>query len=396
MRWGKCQDIACGWLHSIGVASLFGVPFAMLAVSPAGEHYLTAKTEIFRAMVVVAIVCALACRRVGVTPLLTAMLACCAALFLADVAGLDPLKSLTGSAYRMEGFPMVAALTAYFAALGLLSARGWRLMLWSWVLVCSIAAVSALYTTFFGEFVGRAEGLIRNPDFLAVFLLFGVFFALALRLEAGVRARTALDCVEAILLAAIYFCGSRSVFLGLVVGFFVMAALGASKFAARGAVIGLIAAAGADYFLDRAAIVARLFDLSSDERLVIWRSEWAMVMRHPWLGWGQDAAIIIYNGSGLDRAHNLVLDVMLSGGAVALAAYGVFFFVAIKTVVASDVLERAVVLGAVAAYLTADMFTFDTITSYVPLASLLGWVNWRCVGSQNNSALARAPALAVA
>ena len=130
---------------------------------------------------------------------------------------------------------------------------------------------------------------------------------------------------------------------------------------------------------------------STAARRTIWQATLELVGQRPWLGYGPDALglvfpqvyppqLVYYQGRGLtvDRAHNLVLDGLVTAGLVGLVAQ--LAVAAALLVVAGRALRRAVdpwrrawlvaCLAAVAANLAGNLVSFD-VTATAVLAALV-------------------------
>jgi tetratricopeptide (TPR) repeat protein len=112
-------------------------------------------------------------------------------LFIADLFSANPYKSFWSNFERMEGFIGIAHLVAYFFTAGTMLAAHWIQKkgealahnVWDWFFHISIGAslFMSLYTWLqvAGEIPidqGRPDGTLGNPTYLAVYLLFHVFF----------------------------------------------------------------------------------------------------------------------------------------------------------------------------------------------------------------------------
>ena len=118
---------------------------------------------------------------------------------------------------------------------------------------------------------------------------------------------------------------------------------------------------------------------------------WRAFKQRPVLGWGQenfgpafdrfaDASFYrYYSGEPQDRAHNQVLDELVTKGVVGLLAFALFWVVLVRAVVArkrdikQEILAYAV-LGALVAYFVQDLFLFDTPATMLQWMLLVGWV----------------------
>ncbi len=130
---------------------------------------------------------------------------------------------------------------------------------------------------------------------------------------------------------------------------------------------------------------------SAAARRTIWQATAELIGRRPWLGYGPDALglqfpqvyppqLVYYQGRGLivDRAHNLVLDGLVTGGAVGLAAQ--LALAAVLVTIAGRALRTAgaswrrtwllVCLATLAAQVVGNLVSFD-VTATATLAALV-------------------------
>jgi O-antigen ligase len=116
----------------------------------------------------------------------------------------------------------------------------------------------------------------------------------------------------------------------------------------------------------------------SNLRLEAWHEALDAAHDRPLLGYGQDHfKLIDYTAHPdreelFDRAHNLALDWLISGGLLGMLAWFWLLWAtreAIKESYAGS--QRACLYGFLVAYVGADMFLFDTMGSYLPLVAVM-------------------------
>lgn len=145
---------------------------------------------------------------------------------------------------------------------------------------------------------------------------------------------------------------------------------------------------------DRVSSMTNLQEGSMLVRWYIWQDVVDVIKAHPWLGIGQDTLYIIYpefyrlepqrpaiaQGTYTDRAHNEILDLLLSYGGIGLiiwlTAYGIIlltFIRSLKRVTTPDHLIAIVTVGgAIIGYWIFNMLGFSVTMT----AALF----WTCVG----------------
>ena len=118
--------------------------------------------------------------------------------------------------------------------------------------------------------------------------------------------------------------------------------------------------------------------------VTIWHMAFQGVMERPLTGWGQEGFNQVFNKyyvpslfeqeTWFDRAHNTYFDWLIAGGYPAIILFVLLLAAAFVGLVRAPELsraERALLIGALAAYAVQALVVFDNLFSYVPLAILL-------------------------
>ena len=126
---------------------------------------------------------------------------------------------------------------------------------------------------------------------------------------------------------------------------------------------------------------------SGQARQMIWPVALKGVMEKPVLGWGQDGFIYIFSKyydphlwgqePWFDRAHNEFLDWAVAGGVLGFLAYLSLFISSLWIVIRSkkfSEVDKALLVGLIAAYGFHNLFVFDNLISYILFFSLLGFI----------------------
>ncbi len=126
---------------------------------------------------------------------------------------------------------------------------------------------------------------------------------------------------------------------------------------------------------------------SGQARQMIWPVALKGVMEKPILGWGQDGFIYIFSKyydphlwgqePWFDRAHNEFLDWAVAGGILGFLAYLSLFISSLWIVIRSkkfSEVDKALLIGLIAAYGFHNLFVFDNLISYILFFSLLGFI----------------------
>jgi hypothetical protein len=348
---------------------LFAVPWAILAASPSILLPYGSERSFVLSAVVLVMMALIVKGQQTLSPVSAAFLCFAIATLVSDALSADPARSLFGATPRHEGFGMIATVIFYFwGTEALLNTEVlWEKFLRVWTLSVTAAAVYGLVQAsahlMNGDLI-RITGPMGNSDFYAIFLLLGIFISLLVRRGDPQWAKFALWAIP-LQATALCLSGSR-------------AALGRALLA--------LLAGRSLLTLSLVAIIAVLLSadpfhsgLINDERFAFWPTEWAQIQNHPWFGMGQEGGTMLFNGSMLDRAHNLVLDLLRASGVFGLASYAAVLLVSVRNALRITDDRRYIILGALVAYTSASMFLFDNILSLIPLVTILAWTECHAV-----------------
>ncbi len=411
-------------LRYVCLAGIFILPFIVLYVSKSLFFpFITGKNFAFRIIVEIisgawlALALVNSAYRPKRTWLLYAFAAFVAIMFVADISGVYPHKSIWSNYERMDGWITLIHLLAYFiVAQSLLNTE----KLWKqwWHTSLSVSGLVGIYALFqLMGFITINQGGIRldatfgNSTYLGVYMLFHVFIAALYLSRAWVEEpnkRFQYASLYGALIAldtfVLFFTSTRGAILGLLGG----AALSAcilialaprSRVAWRaGSVIAAcIVLAGAFWMVRNEAWVQRIEPLHrlasiADEgvpgaRRMNWGMAWQGFQERPLLGWGQEnyAAVFdkYYNPEmygqepWFDRVHDIIFDWLIAGGILGLVAYLSLFLFSFAAIWRRGVFpsyERALLTGLLAGYFFYLIFTFDNITSYLVFIALLAYL----------------------
>lgn len=357
--------------------------------------------------------------RPRITPLLLSIFFFTFIVGIADLAGINPQKSFWSNYERMEGYITIIYLTMLFVLLQSLirTKREWRLLLNLFVLCGVIVCVYAILnpipmriTRFSEQYIGRVYGTLGNPPFLASYLLLIGFINLIL------ISNTKNSLLKVIYIFAlcfnivvIYLTASRGAVIALLIGAILFLSLwfylwkGVLK--KKMAIVlvsvimlfvvgGFFITKGAD-LLSNSKIYQRFHGAFSDpsvmSRIEAWRFAWNGFRERPFLGWGQENFIAIYTVNKLrftsqvqeflDRGHNIIVDWIVNAGIIGLISYCTIFFFSIYTLYKRfkddniHKIEYITVLTVFAVYLIQNLFTFDTISTYLIIYTLFAYID---------------------
>lgn len=265
----------------------------------------------------------------------------------------------------------------------------------------------------------RFQGSIGNPAYVAAFLVFVLAYLAFLARDAWMKKRKwvlgLLSFLCVFFLAFFALAATRGAFLGLMAGAFVFLVLfGYSKPSVR-RWVWIFCGAVALFLLllfvfrDAPAVTSlpfsRFLDLSVfadtfQDRLIVWKMAWEGWKERPLFGWGIENFIHVYDRhfdpalftppdgfpAWFDRAHNVVFDYLTGTGVLGLLSYlgifAVFFVEVIRRLLKPSgdsfpAVEKALVAGAVAAYLVQGLVLFDVLVIYMNLLLVLAYVVFR-------------------
>jgi O-antigen ligase/tetratricopeptide (TPR) repeat protein len=341
-------------------------------------------------------------------------------MFFANWFGEYPLKSFMSNFERMDGYVTLVHVFLYTLVLGSVLTTQ---KLWSYFLHTSLAVALLVALYGLGQQTGLFEGgrdrvdsRLGNAAYMAVYMLFHIFFTAFLALRSKVKAHQIGYAVVGLILAyTLLQTGTRGTFLGLVGGMGAAVAYVAlfgrrvpqlRKYAIGG-VFALVVASllfigvrDTDY-VQNTGPLARIANIDLQEDLVvrttIWGLAWEGVQERPLLGWGQGNFNYVFNEKyepslyaqeqWFDRVHNIFFDWLIAGGFLGFIAYfsimaAVVYYLLIRPVFmhresSFSVLENAVLFGLVVGYLMHNLVVFDNIISYIFYGTLLALVHMR-------------------
>lgn len=322
--------------------------------------------------------------------------------------GIDFNLSFWGDIERMLGFfSIVHFLLLYFIIITVFrSWRDWYLLLFSSIIIASIVAL-------YGFAIGKPYSTIGNTAYVAGYMIFNIYFSLILFLKTKNKWRWLYLLPLVILLAGF----KRADISGAIVGFgvsiiilcFLAGLLNKNKkvkISFLSVFLFLVILSGLIFTYKESNIIKNniwlkpITDVSLEAntfqtRLISWRAALHDFKNHTLLGngYGNYAAIFdkyfdpkfySYTRSEtyFDRAHNNIVDIASTTGALGLAAYLSIFIAAIiyllklyskKRISAGDFV---LIFSLLAAYFIQNLAVFDSLATYLCLMITLGYVSW--------------------
>jgi O-antigen ligase len=410
---------------------IFLLPFLSLYVSPSMDYpFITGKNFAFRIVIEILVVlwvglcCINKSYRLRTSKLTILVLFFTFIVGLADLFGVNPYNSFWSNYERMEGYITILHLMVYFLIMSsfLNSERDWKILFNMFVIsgifvsLCAFIfpPASDVSKEFSIEYASRIYSTIGNPPFLASYILMIVFIVLFLFFTSQRKLLKCLYVMTVLMyLIIIYFSASRGAILSLAIGisifvFFVFinqtSILKINKYKkiiAYSVVITVITAAffltllTSNKFLKQDKTLSRFTSIKTDKsvatRLNTWEMAWNGFKERPILGWGQENFYGIYMVNRvpalegivlLDRAHNIILDWMINAGLLGIFAYltilGYSFLIVWKAYFKKKVIKNTVfttLFTALTVYFIQNLFTFDTINTYLIYFALLSFID---------------------
>jgi len=347
--------------------------------------------------------------------LLGSVLIFTAIIGLADLFAENSSKALWSNYERMEGFVTLLHMAFYFvvAASVLHTQKLWNKFLYTWI---GVSLIMCVYGTF--QLAGklainqggvRVDGSFGNATYLAVFLMFNIFFALFVYLRTEHKKKMLWIILPTIAYQAVllYHTATRGAILGLLGGLFVTVVLTAlfeknNKALRKSAIIGLvslvvfiggfIAIRNVD-FVQKSPVLARFANLSPSDiktqgRYYIWPMAIEGFKERPILGWGQEGFSYVFSEhynpkmyaqeQWFDRAHNMFLDWLVAGGILGLLGFLSILFFAFWYIWKNNTFsltEKSLLTGLLSAYIFQGIFVFDNLVSLLLFFSFIGMIH---------------------
>lgn len=406
------------WTAIASVFSLCVVPF--IVSESLFFPYIVGKNIFFRVMVEIGFAAwlLLALRDSSARPRLSSLLwsfvAFTGVMGLATIFGENSWKSFFSNFERMEGYITVLHLFAYFvvASTVLNTEKIWTRFLQTSIGASLVVSAHGLFQLFgvsaINQGGNRLDATLGNAIYLAVYMLFNMFFAAILfARDRALWKRIVYGAVILIQFVVLYNTGTRGTVFGLLAGTLVTSALvalfersdkrrrviAAVIIGAAVAVVGAFLVVRNTAFVRESPVLSRFASISFEGqgRSYIWPMAIEGFKEKPVLGWGQENFNYVFNANynpamfgqeqWFDRAHNVFLDWLIAGGLLGLIAYLALYASGVwllwKKTTDVSFLEKALLTGLGTAYFVHSLFVFDNITSYLSFVSVLAFIHFR-------------------
>lgn len=338
-------------------------------------------------------------------------------VFIADIFGENPYKSIWSNYERMEGFVLIAHLALFYIVLSSFfnSSKRWIYYFNTTIGASVLMSIYALFQ-FFGK-ININQGSVRvdatfgNATYFAIYLVFHIFLSIYMISSESLKKwqkwiYILVAGMESIIL---YFTATRGAVLGLIGGLFLTGliilffernnkAVRKLSYAMLGVVLVIIASfflikntqyAKTNPILSRFANLS-LSELKTQGRYFVWPMAIEGFKERPILGWGQEGFNYVFNKNynpkmwnqeqWFDRTHNVFLDWLIAGGLFGFLSYILLYFALFYALwyksSSLNVLEKSIITGMISAYIFHNIFVFDNLISYIMFFVVLSYIHF--------------------
>jgi O-antigen ligase len=342
---------------------------------------------------------------------------------IADAWGVNPYLSFLSHYNRMDGWITLIHFFAYtVVASSIISTdKLWKMLLRGSLVTSGIVAIYGLLqlagvSTFVLDgqsgFSARIDATMGNPSYLAVYMLFHVFIALLLWVEARNEFPNKMHTTSLVYggvltldTLILFLTGTRGAIFGLLCGgiftLIIFALLSKSQKVRwiTGIIIFLTILLGGSLrfiqgmpFVQNVSVLNRLATISLNDssiqsRLFLYNTAWQGLKERPVFGWGQEnytAVFFKYLEPRLDdgvirsdRAHNIIFDQLVAGGLLGFIAYILIFATTLLVMWRKSRFsnaEKCILTGLLAGYIVQNLVFFDSVISYMLFGTILAYI----------------------
>ncbi|MDP3991067.1 MAG: O-antigen ligase family protein [Candidatus Nealsonbacteria bacterium] len=329
---------------------------------------------------------------------------------LASFTGVNLERSFWSTNERMTGIFTMLHLFAFFVVL---SSTFKRRQDWEKILGASIivGVLLSVWDLFGSDLSSRGGATIGNTSFMAAYLLFDIFFAIALLLSKRGFWQIFSTVSLLIMLPALMTSTGRgaigSFFIGLfliILGYLIFSQKKKLKRIALAIILALLIFSIISAVFQPSFIKNRVTDILSEmkSRFVVWETGWKGFLERPILGWGPEnfnnVFLKYFNpcmflpqcGSEIwfDRTHNIVFDTLVTTGLVGLLSYLAVFGTAIvgllktlpKIVERRNIFLPLTMAVLLIVYFLQNLLVFDMINTYLVFFLTLAFISFLLKG----------------
>jgi len=345
--------------------------------------------------------------------------------FLATIFSTDIGFSLWGSPYRGGGFVnftfyILFAISSFFIIKDYDWNKLWNCSIFTGVLVSLFAIVQyfGLFNKTLVAYESRPPSTVGNPIILGIYLILLIFITLSFAIkETKLSKKIFYWCIVLLFLYVILITGSRSAYLGLLIGgiFFALFYPKKLPFLKISVIITLFLIIFTVYYVNNTTEFPQFLQNSKifqsissrlsieaflkDPRFSAWQISFLALKEKPILGWGPENFSIGFDKyydpsfpyisakleNWWDRAHNFLLDIGVTTGIPSLIIYLSLFGILlwqlqkigrskkIEEVNANRTLMAHGIQATLIAYFVANFFFFDAFPTYLIFFLLVGY-----------------------
>ena len=335
---------------------------------------------------------------------------------LSSVFGENFYRSFWSNYERMEGLVTYLHLLAYFLVLAgtMKTEKVWNRLFHTTLFASAIIAfygVFQLWGVFQTHQGNRLDATLGNASYLAVYMVFHIFLALALFYRAKDFRKWIYFFVIILESFVLYHTATRGAILGIIGSLFISWLLIAilssnkkTKLAHISLLAGMAILIGGFLFLKNADFVKNsqvlnrfsgisLTEGTTESRLTIWKMSWQGFKEKPVFGWGQENFNLVFNKyyepilykqePWFDRAHNVFFDRLVTNGIFGLLSYlgllgaALYYLWANRKKTGLSIEDSAIFGSMFLAYFFNNLFVFDNLISLILFATFLAYVGFR-------------------
>lgn len=322
--------------------------------------------------------------------------------------GEDIRESIFNNFERMDGWITFAFLFVFFfITVSVMKVKeNWNKLFFTQIISSLVLFLIASGKIFDLGINVRIDGTLGNPIYLAIILLFSLFFAFYLLFENySKNIKYFLGASILINAVGVFMTGTRGAMLGIFVALVLVFILFLIKFwkiaKVRNSILiffvililapTLLFVFKDTNFVKSNGTLNRLTQINIVEgtgyaRFINWGIALESVKERPVFGWGHGGYMYAFDKHYdprmfeqepfFDRAHNIVLDTLIHGGILALLAYFSLLGFAVYYLFKNRELkieQKFIFLGLLVAYFVQNLFVFDNITSYILFVYVLAF-----------------------
>ncbi len=257
----------------------------------------------------------------------------------------------------------------------------------------------------------RISSTIGNPAFFAGYLLFGIFASLGFFIKSrNYFLKSLYFLFFVVQLFMLFKTETRGSFIAVIVSFLLFAFLlflfTKNKKIKKISIVSFIVLVFAVWgvwalkdsaFVKNIPILKRmttisLNDVTTQSRLLTWKSSWYGFKDNMFLGYGLENYNIAFNkyfhpeifkdsGSQIwfDRAHNIVFDLLVAGGLLAFLFYFPMFILSFYVLYqywkkTGEYQIPILIVSLLVGYFVQNLFVFDTLSLYISFYALLAYI----------------------